>query len=532
MRVLVIGGYGTFGGRLIDLLADEPRLAILVAGRSLGKAQAFCRGRAGLIPAAFDRDGDLDAQLAGLEPDLVVDASGPFQDYGYKVVEACLKARAHYLDLADATAFVAGIARYDDAARAAGLAMLSGVSTFPALTTAAIRKLGGTVRHVTAGIAPSPHVDVGLNVIRVIAGYAGKRVGDGYAMMSARRAVIAPPGCVPLKPTRFSLVEVPDRLLLPALHPQLESVWMGAGPRPALWHRLLSLLAWLVRLRMLPSLAFLAPLMQRVIGGLRWGEHRGGFFLDVDGRSWHLIAEGGEGASIPSMAAAAIVSKWLDGSPPAPGARACVGELEIADYERIFRGRAIYTGMREPADPSWPLYRRFLGSAWDDLPEPVRAMHDGTGVWTAEGRAEIVRGTHPLARLAAFVNRFPKAGRDVKVRVRFAAKDGRETWTRDFAGRRFSSVQYAGRGRDERLIVERFGPLAFAMALVVEGGRLRLVMRQWSVFGMPLPRFLMPRGDTYESAEDGRFRFHVEIGFPWTGPIVRYRGWLERVETR
>jgi Domain of unknown function (DUF4166)/Saccharopine dehydrogenase NADP binding domain len=529
MRVLIIGGYGTFGGRLAGLLAGETRLSLLIAGRSLDKARAFCRGRANCEPAAFDRDGDLDAQLARLAARIVVDASGPFQAYGYKVVEACLRANLHYLDLADATAFVAGIARYDGEAKARGLIMLSGVSTFPVLPAAAIRKLGGPVREVTAAIAPSPHVDVGLNVIRVIAGYAGKRIGDGYALMSSRRIVIAPPGRVPLKPTRFTLVDVPDRVLLPQLHPGLASVWMGAGPKPALWHRALSMLARLVRLRLLPSLAFLAPLMQWVMRHLRWGEHRGGFVCEVDGRSWHLIAEGDEGASIPSMAAAAILSNWLDARPPLPGARACTDDLEIEDYERLFRGRAIHAGIREPAGPGWPLYRRFLGSAWTALPDAIRVMHDGSGTWTAQGRADIERGTSPLARIAAFVNRFPKAGRGVPVRVRFEAKDGRETWTRDFAGREFSSVQYEGRGRTERLLVERFGPLAFAMALVVDGGRLHLVLRGWSAFGIPLPGWLMPCGNTFESAEDGRFRFHVEIGFPWTGPIVRYRGWLERV---
>ena len=41
--VLIIGGYGTFGGRLCQLVADEPRLRLLVAGRSLERAEAFCR---------------------------------------------------------------------------------------------------------------------------------------------------------------------------------------------------------------------------------------------------------------------------------------------------------------------------------------------------------------------------------------------------------------------------------------------------------------------------------------------------------
>jgi hypothetical protein len=68
------------------------------------------------------------------------------------------------------------------------------------------------------------------------------------------------------------------------------------------------------------------------------------------------------------------------------------------------------------------------------------------------------------------------------------------------------------------------------MALVIEGNRMRLVVRRCSVFGVALPKFLNPRGNTFESADDNRFNFHVEIGFPWSGLIVRYRGWLKRIE--
>jgi hypothetical protein len=66
------------------------------------------------------------------------------------------------------------------------------------------------------------------------------------------------------------------------------------------------------------------------------------------------------------------------------------------------------------------------------------------------------------------------------------------------------------------------------MALKSEGSRLRLVLRRWSVLGIPLPMWLCPHSDSYEASDDGRFRFHVEISHPLMGLIVRYRGWLER----
>ncbi len=95
-RVLILGGYGTFGGRLARLVADEAGLVLLIAGRSLPKARAFCdgfRGAARAEPLRLDRNGDVEAGLRAAQADLVVDASGPFQAYGdapYRVVEACL----------------------------------------------------------------------------------------------------------------------------------------------------------------------------------------------------------------------------------------------------------------------------------------------------------------------------------------------------------------------------------------------------------------------------------------------------------
>ena len=87
-------------------------------------------------------------------------------------------------------------------------------------------------------------------------------------------------------------------------------------------------------------------------------------------------------------------------------------------------------------------------------------------------------------------------------------------------------MQEQGHGRLEPLVCERFGPLNVSMALVCESERMRLVVRRWSVCGFPMPRALAPRGNSYEFAEAGLFHFHVEIAHPFTGLILRYRGWL------
>jgi hypothetical protein len=396
---------------------------------------------------------------------------------------------------------------------------------------------------VTGGIAPSPYANVGINVIRAIASYAGKpvamirdgRKAKGYALIDSWRYTIAPPGQLPLYPVRFSLVDVPDLEVLPELWPSLRSVWMGAGPAPEIWHRALNVLAWLVRLKLLPSLSPFAPLMYRAINTLSWGEHRGGMFVTVEGtlangapveRSWHMIAEADDGPFVPSMAAEAIIRHCLAGRMPKPGARAGVDDVELADYEATFARRRIVTGTRQTPEPGEPLYRRILGDAYASLPQPLQVMHDLRSELTATGVASVERGKGLFARLAAAVVGFPPAGDDVPVKVAFRLKGGRELWQRNFAGQRFASTQEEGKGRSARLLCECFGALSFIMALVVEGERMRLMMRRWTLFGVPLPLALAPRIDAYEYVEAGRFRFHVEISHPLTGLIVRYRGWL------
>jgi hypothetical protein len=397
------------------------------------------------------------------------------------------------------------------------------------------------VASIQGGIAPSPYAGVGANVIRAIASYAGKPISRGattigYPFTESRRFTIAPPGKLPLSNTLFSLVDVPDLRALPELWPQTDEIWMGAGPVPEVLHRALVVCAWLVRWHLLPSLSPFAGVMSAAVNRLRWGEHRGGMFVQVRGtdehhrevkRSWHLLAEGDDGPFIPSMAIEAIIRKMLAGQQPAPGARAAVRELELSDYEALFASRTIYSGARDDTNVDGSsLFERLLGEAWHDLPGAVRQLHTFASEHEVRGRCTVERGRGLLSSWIASLVRFPAAGDDVPVSVHFRSENGNERWTRQFGQHRFASTMLMGRGRSERLLCERIGPIDFAQALVVEGDRLRFIPRRWSIFGIPLPLWLAPRSNAYETEGDGRFRFHVDISHPWIGLIVRYRGWL------
>ncbi|MDE0455554.1 MAG: DUF4166 domain-containing protein [Gammaproteobacteria bacterium] len=554
LRLLIIGGYGTFGGRLAELLCRERQVSLVIAGRSKSAALAFCHA---LPPGAtrealaVDRDRDVARRIEQVNPDIVVDASGPFQAYGedaYRVVKVALATRTHYLDLADSPEFVRGIRQFDGKAKEQGLVLLSGVSSFPVLSAAMVRDLAndfGRIDSITGGIAPSPYAGVGYNVIRAIADYAGKgipiqrqgRRQTAHALLETRRFTISPPGVIPLFQRTFSLVDVPDLQLLADEWPEVKDVWMGAAPEPAILHWLLRRFAGLVRLRLVPSLAPLSRLIHSTANNVRWGEHRGGMFVEVSGeggdgqivsRSAHLLAEGHHGLYIPSMAVEAIVRNWLDGRPPRAGARPATAELELSDYRRVFAERPVSIGTRNgTGSGDQCLHARILDTAWQSVPAVLRAVHGAGPNLTISGTASITRGRGVLARILAWIMRFPAAGENVPVTVNFERHGDYDKWTRDFGGQEFSSTFTVGSGRFEHLLCERFGPLTFGMALVPDADRLNLVMRRWNFLCLPLPGFLVPRGNSCEFEEGDRFHFNVEINLPLAGFVIRYRGSLQ-----
>ena len=179
----------------------------------------------------------------------------------------------------------------------------------------------------------------------------------------------------------------------------------------------------------------------------------------------------------------------------------------------------------------YPLYRRVLGDdAWEKLSEKLKTIHGGNRETVTCGRARVTRGAGWFANVVAWMIGFPRTADDVDVTVSFSRSQSGETWRRRFGEEGFESWQFEGVGRDAGLICERFGPLVFGMAPVVDGGRLILIVRKWSFnwnfLRIPLPGYFVPTGDILEYEKDGRFHFHVEIVVPLLGLLVRYQGYL------
>jgi hypothetical protein len=534
-RVLLLGGYGTFGGRIAERGAAAG-FEMLVAGRNRARAEAFCAGRERLVPVMLDPT--LDETLARLRPFAVVDAAGPFQGSDYGTARAAIAAGCHYLDIADGSAFVAGIGLLDDQAKAAGVCAISGASSVPALSGAVVSALADGLDSITSVeivLSASSRGTAGRSVTAAILTYLGRPVrlrrggrwSHAYGWQGLRRFDFAVEGAPPLRRRLAALAEVPDLGLLPARLPGRPAVSFFAGT-DAPWHNLgLWLLSWPVRwgwLRRPERFAGMLSIIQRWTRGA--GSLRSAFEMRLYGKSggkrlerrWTFIAERGDGPEIPSLAVPLLLAR-LAALPV--GARDAGGLLRLEDFEPSLDGLAAVHESSERELPP-PLYARVMGERFAALPPAVRAMHEVLRDGGASGEAEVRRGRNPLARLIASSLGFPSEGAH-RVHVAFAEGEGGERWTRDFSGRTFSTFLSERGGR----LTERFGLVRFAFDLPSESTGLRMIIRRWWIGKLPLPLFLAPRSEAAEWEEEGRFYFDVPIALPLIGLLVQYRGWLE-----
>jgi len=175
-----------------------------------------------------------------------------------------------------------------------------------------------------------------------------------------------------------------------------------------------------------------------------------------------------------------------------------------------------------------PLYKKLLGAKFEQLPEQLQLLHDLTTPQMWRGTAQVRRGTGLLSRMIAILLGLPKQADKTPVTVTLTPQNGRESWVRNFDGKVFSSDQFTRAGRYQGLLLERFGLMTLALAPVVKNQRLHLVPRHWSLMGIPLPKAMLPTGDTFEEQKDGMLRFNVEMNAPLVGLIVSYKGWLKQ----
>lgn len=123
--MLVIYGSTGYTGRLIVEEALRRGLRPVLAGRNADAVRSQARA-AGLEwrAAPIDDPTALDAAIAGAS--VVLHCAGPFSRTWRAMSDACLRARAHYLDITGEVAVFEGLAARDAEAKRAGIMLLPG----------------------------------------------------------------------------------------------------------------------------------------------------------------------------------------------------------------------------------------------------------------------------------------------------------------------------------------------------------------------------------------------------------------------
>ena len=369
-RVLILGAYGFFGSRIAERLARNPGIELLLAGRDASKATALAYQlglRADCARAIDATDPKLAALLRKLGVNTVIHTAGPFQGQQYHVARAAIEARSHYLDLADGRAFVTGIKTLDAAAKAAGVCVISGVSSLPALSAAVVDQHIGHFKRlesIAIGISSGAKLP-GIATLRAVLGYCGKPfpVWEKGAWVEAhglmdRRTFGFPK---PVGARLFGRCDVPDLTLLPLRYPAVRTVSFHAGFASDTCQKAVEWLASQVRRgRIKSALPYAQPLFRIS----RWLEpflpDRGAMFIrmhgpDDDDRArtltWQLLAYDNHGPHIPCGPSIALTRKIARGEVPEPGARACLGLLTVKEILAPLEGLSL----RELA-PAVPVY--------------------------------------------------------------------------------------------------------------------------------------------------------------------------------
>lgn len=524
MKVLILGGYGVFGERLARLLVRDGH-EVTVAGRDAVKAQRLA-DELGCAALRMDRRTDLHL-LAGHQ--VVVDAAGPFHAYGddpYRLPRAAIAAGLHYLDLADNAAFCAGIAALDAEARAAGVCVLSGLSSVPALSSAAVRALSGdeVPQVIDTAILPGNRSPRGVSVMTSILSQVGlpMQVWRGGRWTRATgwsepRRYRLPGGLV----RQGWQIEVPDQVLFPA-HFGARSVQFRAGLELAVMRYGLAVFAALRRW-------FRVPVTPLVVRGFKlaadllapFGSGRGGMSVMVivaqERRFWRLLAEDADGPFIPSVATRALLRR----AALPVGARPALEAITLAEAEAAMSDLRVR--MERVIEPALPLFARVLGADFETLPEAIRASHQTADVSHWRGRASVQRGEDLWSRFLARLFGFPPQSEDVAVEVTKTVTAKGETLQRRFG----SSIFRSRLAPSDQGMTESFGPFTFLLGLKAEAGALHYPVISGRFGPLPLPHWLLPVSIAREQVIDGRFCFDVKILAPVTrGLLVHYRGWL------
>jgi hypothetical protein len=363
IEILIVGASGVFGSGLARLASRERGVRLTLGGRRRAPLEALA-AEFGCAVQIIDRD---DVTASEIEHfDVVIDCAGPFQDSRTNLIDQCIDAGVDYADLADGRSFVCSIDRFDDPAKRAGVAVISGVSSIPALAHAVLDALTTGWRRIDTiriGIFPGNRAPRGRSVVEAILSYVGKPVRmfrGGEWREIPGWSLEGRFDCGPAGKRWASICDTPEQDLLVSCYRPTQSAEFVAGLELPLLHLGLWALSFPVRWGWIASLRPAAGLLLRIAQMLRpFGSDRGAMLVEAEGvgaagtsvsAKWSLDATTNLGPLVPIVPALALIRRMRDGWKPGRGAYPCSGILTLGELEAVLNElRIAYSAARGEA---------------------------------------------------------------------------------------------------------------------------------------------------------------------------------------
>ncbi len=350
-RVLIIGGYGNFGRFIAKVLAKNDQIQLIIGGRHPEKAKALIKNLNAVQPAEAiycDIANHFRATLKNIAPNLVIHTSGPFQGQDYTVALACIEQGCHYIDLADARDFVAGIGALNTMAKEKKVFICSGASSVPCLSSAIVDHYisqFSILETIDYAIATAQLTNQGLATTAGVLSYAGMpfttlihgKEQQVYGWQNLRLKQFWH-----LNQRLLGNCNIPDLALFPQHYPQLKTIRFQAGLELKGLQLILYTLSWMVRLHLLPPLNKFAPTLLKISHFFNViGHNNTGFYMIMSGLDeaqkpkdirFEIYAEAGDGLYIPCVPAILLAHRLVNGELTEIGAMPCVGLISLTDY--------------------------------------------------------------------------------------------------------------------------------------------------------------------------------------------------------
>ncbi len=368
ITVVVLGGYGNFGAVISARLSSHSNIDVIVAGRNRQKAETFAASIGARGVELDTSNARFAAALKAIAAEVIVHCAGPFQNADYAVARAAIDAGISYIDIADGRRFVCDIVSLDGLAKSAGVAVVSGASSVPALSSAVVdayRCRFKVLNAIRTGITASEKVP-GEATIAAVLSYAGRpidvtrdsRQQQVFGWQGLHKACFS----APVSNRWLCHCDVPDLELFPARYAGVEDVSFSAGVELTVSHFGTWLLAGLRRSGLLKRPErFAGSLRSAALRLERFGSGASGMFVRMSGIDergqpvnwrWELIARNNDGVNVPCLAAVALCRKVANGASFPAGARPCVGLLTLEEYLQELQGLAITVSARPEAASS------------------------------------------------------------------------------------------------------------------------------------------------------------------------------------